>query len=158
VPKHICVCSKALHSSPAAFSRFPTLSGEMKDAMKSRKIWTSLVLGAAMLISMTAFAAEKETVETQKAMTVNGNPLPAGKYKVTWDGSGPGVELKFLKGKNVVATVPAQLVNQKTVVAGGIVTKNDNGGVALTQIRPEGKKYILNIGAEPVQTAESSGK
>jgi hypothetical protein len=58
----------------------------------------------------------------------------------------------------VVATVPAQVINQKTVVAGGIVTKKDNDRVALTQIRPEGKKYILHIGSEPVQTAESSEK
>ena len=112
-----------------------------------------------MLISATAFAGEKETLETQKAMTVNGSPLPAGKYTVTWEGSGPGVELKFLKGKNVVATVPAQLVNEKTAGAGGIVTRKENDSVVLTQIRPEGKKYILNIGAEPVQTAaENSGK
>jgi hypothetical protein len=46
--------------------------------------------------------------DTRKALTVNGSPLPAGKYTVTWEGRGPGVELKFLKGKNVVATVPAQ--------------------------------------------------
>jgi hypothetical protein len=92
-------------------------------------------------------------------MTVNGIPLPAGKYTVTWEGSGPGVELKFLKGKNVVATVPAQVVNQKTVVAGGIVIRNDKDTVALTQIRPEGKKYVLSIGGETVQTeAENSGR
>jgi hypothetical protein len=127
--------------------------------MKSGKLYTSLVLGAAMLISATAFAAEKETVETQKAMTVNGNPLPAGKYTVTWDGSGPSVELKFTKGRNVVATVPALVVNQKTVVSGGIVTKQENDSVVLTQIRPEGKKYVLTIGSEPVQTAtDASGR
>jgi hypothetical protein len=127
--------------------------------MKSRKLYPSLVLGAAMLVSATAFAGEKETLETQKAMTVNGNPLAAGKYTVTWEGTGPSVELKFLKGKNVVATVPAQLVNLKTVGNSGIVTRKDNDSVALTQIRPEGKKYVLTIGSEPVQTAsETSGK
>ena len=127
--------------------------------MKSGKLYTSLVLGAAMLMSAAAFAGEKETMETQKAMTVNGNPLPAGKYTVTWEGSGPSVELKFLKGKNVVATAPAQVVNQKNTVSGGIVTRKDNESVALTQIRPEGKKYVLSIGAEPVQTAaENSGR
>jgi hypothetical protein len=127
--------------------------------MKSRTLYTSLLLGAAMFVSVTAFAAEKEIVETRETMTVNGNQLPAGKYTVTWEGSGPSVELKFLKGKNVVTTVPAQIVNSKTVVPGGIVTKRDNSSVALTQIRPEGKKYVLTIGAEAVQTAaENSGR
>src|SRR5579863_7124427 len=121
--------------------------------MKTGKLYASLMLGAAMLVSATAFAAEKETVETQRAMTVNGSPLPAGSYTVTWEGSGPSVELKFLKGKNVVATAPAQVVNQKTASAGGIVTRKDNDSVALTQIRPEGKKYVLSIGGEAVQTA-----
>jgi hypothetical protein len=121
--------------------------------MKTGKLYASLMLGAAMLVSATAFAGEKETVETQRAMTVNGSPLPAGTYTVTWEGSGPSVELKFLKGKNVVATAPAQVVNQKTASAGGIVTRKDNDSVALTQIRPEGKKYVLSIGGEAVQTA-----
>jgi len=113
-----------------------------------------------MLMAATAFAAEKVTVETREALTVNGNQLPVGKYTVTWDGSGPSVELKFLKGKNVVATVPAQVVNLKTVTSpGGIVTKRDNNNVSLTQIQPSGKKYALTIGDESVQTAaENSGR
>jgi hypothetical protein len=125
--------------------------------MKTGKLYTSLVLGAAMLVSASAFAAEKEKVETELAMTVNGSPLPAGSYTVTWEGSGPTVELKFLKGKNVVATAPAQVVNQKTASAGGIVTGKDNDSVALTQIRPEGKKYVLTIGGDAVQTAADNG-
>ncbi len=127
--------------------------------MKSRTLYTNLLLGAAMLVATNAVAAEKVTVETQQAMTVNGNQLPAGKYTVTWDGSGPSVELKFLKGKNVVTTVPAQVVNLKDAAPGSIVTRKDAGNVALTQIRPEGKKYVLTIGGEAVQTAaENSGR
>ena len=108
-------------------------------------------------MSVNAFAADKQTLETDQALTVNGNRLPAGTYTVTWEGNGPSVELKFLKGKNVVATVPAQVVNQKSAVAGGIVTRTDNNSVALTQIRPAGKKYVLSIGAESVQTAAENG-
>jgi len=127
--------------------------------MNSRRLYSSFMLSAVLLFAATALAAEKETVETRETVTVNGNQLPAGKYTVTWEGSGPTVELKFLKGKNVVATVPAQVVNQKTSSPGGIVTAKENNVVALTQIRPEGKKYTLNIGSESVETAaENSGK
>ena len=121
--------------------------------MKSARLLTGF-LGVVVLVAATAFAAEKVTVQTQQAMTVNGTSLPAGKYTVTWDGSGPGVELKFLKGKNVVATVPAQVVELKTVTSPGvIVSKKDNGSVVLTQIQPDGKKYALTIGSEAPQTA-----
>lgn len=127
--------------------------------MQSRRLYSSFMLSAVLLVAATAFAAEKETVETRQTVTVNGNQLPAGKYTVTWEGSGPTVELKFLKGKNVVATVPAQVVNLKTTSPGGIVIAKENNQVALTQIRPEGKKYTLNIGSESVETAaDNSGK
>lgn len=117
------------------------------------------MLGAVLLVAATALAAEKETVETRETVIVNGNQLPAGKYTVTWEGSGPTVELKFHKGKNVVATAPAQVVNLKTAASGGIVIAKENNRVALTQIRPEGKKYTLNIGSESVETAaENSGR
>jgi hypothetical protein len=121
--------------------------------MKSRKLYSSLLLGAALLMAANAFAAEKETVETHQAMTVNGNPLPAGKYTVTWEGSGPSVELAFHKAKTVVATVPAHVVNLKAAGAAALVINRDKGSVELTQIRPEGKKYVLTIGGESVQTA-----
>jgi hypothetical protein len=124
--------------------------------MKSRWLYTSL-LSAAVLMSVNAFAVDKETLETEQKMTVNGNQLPAGKYTVTWEGNGPSVELKFLKGKSVVVTVPAQVLNQKTAVAGGIVTRTENNSVVLTQVRPAGKKYVLSIGGESVQTAAENG-
>jgi hypothetical protein len=125
--------------------------------MKSRRLYSSLMLSAVLLLAATALAAEKETVETRETVTVNGNQLPAGKYTVTWEGSGPTVELKFLKGKNVMATVPAQVANLKTASPGGIVTTKENNRVVLTQIRPEGKKYTLNIGSQSIETAAENG-
>jgi hypothetical protein len=129
----------------------------IRNPMKSRRLHSSLMLSAILLLAATAFAAEKETVETRETVTVNGNQLPAGKYTVTWEGNGPTVELKFLKGKNVVATAPAQVGNLKTTSPGGIVTTKENNRVVLTQIRPEGKKYTLNIGSESTETAAENG-
>jgi hypothetical protein len=128
--------------------------------MKSGRLSVGLLLGAVVLLTASAIAAEKTTVETRQTMTVNGTPLPAGKYKVSWEGSGPGVELKFMKGNDVVATAPAQVVNQKTKIAtnAGIVIRRDSDRVALTQIRPQGKKYVLNIGGETEQTAAENTK
>ena len=112
-----------------------------------------------MLVAATAFAGDKVTLETQRAMTVNGNQLPAGKYTVTWEGSGPNVELKFTKGKNVVATVPGQVVSLKNAGPGSIMTRMQADSVALTRIQPDGKKFALAIGGDSVQTAaETSPK
>ncbi len=124
--------------------------------MKTKQLCASLLFMVA-LMAASAFAAGKETVETQQTVTVNGTQLPAGTYTVTWEGHGPGVSLKFLKGKNVVATVPAQIVNQKTAVMGGVVVEHQNDHLALTEIRPSGKKYVLDIGGDAVQTAAENG-
>ena len=40
-----------------------------------------------------------------------GTTLKAGDYKVEWEGSGPEVQVSILRGKNIVAKVPAKLVD-----------------------------------------------
>lgn len=51
--------------------------------------------------------------------------LTAGNYHVEWTaGSGP-TEVSFLKGKDVVAKAPAQVVNKKTVYPGAIETRRE---------------------------------
>jgi hypothetical protein len=42
---------------------------------------------------------------------VGSTQLKAGDYKAIWDGTGKDVQVKILQGKNVVATVPAKLVD-----------------------------------------------
>ena len=120
---------------------------------KFGKFSTTLLLGTVMFTA-SAFAAEKTTVEIRNPVMLNGSQLAAGKYTVTWEGNGPSVELKFVKGKDVAVTVPAHFVNLNTATYPGlIVTKHDNDSVVLTEIMPSGKKYALAIGNDSVQTA-----
>jgi hypothetical protein len=49
------------------------------------------------------------------------------------------------------------VANLKTASPGGIVTTKENNRVVLTQIRPEGKKYTLNIGSQSIETAAENG-
>jgi uncharacterized protein YlzI (FlbEa/FlbD family) len=123
--------------------------------MKSGRLFKGLLLSAVLALAATASAGEKGALEIRDTVTVNGKQLPAGKYTVTWEGSGPNVELKFLKGKQVVASASAQEVSLNTAnYRNSIVTKaSDSGSPALTQVRFEGKKYALALGAESVQTA-----
>ncbi len=80
--------------------------------MSVSKISKGLLLGLALLLATSVFAANnKGSMQVTDSVTVNGKQLPAGEYTIKWDGAGPNVELNILRGKNVVATVPARMVD-----------------------------------------------
>jgi len=124
--------------------------------MKVSKISKGLLLGLALLLAATAFAANKGTLQVSDPVTVSGKQLGSGEYTVKWEGTGPNVELNILRGKNVVATVPARMVDlDRTQNTDATVTViNDSGRKSLSEIRFAGKKYALAIGAESAK-AES---
>jgi len=79
--------------------------------MKVSKMTKGLWLGLALLLATSAFASKKGSLQLSQAVNVNGKQLPAGDYTVKWHGSGTNVQASIMKGKNVVATVPARLVD-----------------------------------------------
>jgi hypothetical protein len=124
--------------------------------MKVSKISKGLLLGLALLLATSAFAANKGSLLVSDSFTVSGKQLAAGDYTVKWEGNGPNVELSILQGKTVVATTPARLVdlNSSASQNAAVVRKNGDGSRALTEIRFSGKKYALAIGEETAK-AES---
>ncbi len=94
------------------------------------------------------FALNKGSLQVSDPVTVNGKQIPAGDYTVKWEGNGPDVELNMLRGKNVVATVPARMVDLNRVPQpghGALTTVNGDGHKSLNEIRFSGKKYGLVI-------------
>lgn len=79
----------------------------------------SLVLMAAPMV----FAAQhnSENVTLPDAVTVGGTEVPAGTYRVEWDGTG-SVTATIVKGKKVLASVPATVVAAKGNYDGAIDT------------------------------------
>jgi hypothetical protein len=131
--------------------------------MKTQKIFKGAALGMALLLmSVSAFAgsANKGSLQLLNPVTVNGKPLPAGEYSLQWDGSGNNVQLSVLKGKNVVATTPAQLVNLDRSPSNGaaIIKNNADGTRSLAEIRFGGKKYALAIGSDSQGESSNSTK
>jgi hypothetical protein len=127
--------------------------------MKFANISKGLLLGLALLLATSAFAASnKGSVQLMDPVTVSGKQLPAGDYSVKWDGNGPNVELNILKGNKVVATTPARLIDlsQKPNSDAAVVKNHDDGSKSLAEIRFGGKKYALAIGEETAST-DSSG-
>ena len=105
----------------------------------------SLILGLAVLLATSAFAANKATLQLNHSVNVNGTQLKAGDYKVQWDGSGPNVELSIVQGKNVVAKVPAHIVDLSSAAQNdaAVTRKNDDGSSTLAGLRFQGKKIAF---------------
>jgi hypothetical protein len=118
------------------------------------------ILGAAFLFSTSAFAQSenKGKLSVPETITVEGKQLPPGDYKVEWDGTGPNVEVKILKGKETVATAPARLVQTQTKAAlySYGVTKQQDGSRALSAIYFGGRNYSLEIGQSSAQATPAA--
>jgi hypothetical protein len=116
--------------------------------MKFAKFSKSLVLVTALLLASTAFASNKSNLQVRDTLTVNGTKIAPGDYKIQWEGTGPNVELSITQGKNVVAKVPARVVELPNVSSNdaAVTKKNDDGSWSLAGIRFSGKKFALELG------------
>ena len=115
--------------------------------MKFATLSKSLVMGLALLLASSAFAATKASLQLNDPVTVNGTTLKPGDYKVQWEGTGPNMELSIMQGKNVVAKVPAHVVDLPAAAPNdaAVTHTNDSGPNSLTALRFAGKKFALNL-------------
>ena len=131
----------------------------MKFSLTSKLV----TLAVALVLATSAFAGSdthKGTLQVFDPVQVNGKQIPAGEYQLKWEGSGSDVQLNIMKGKKVLATSQAKLVDleQKANSDSAIVSKNDDGTRTLNQIRFGGKKYALSLNGETAQAEmKSSG-
>jgi hypothetical protein len=113
------------------------------------------ILGTAFLFSTSAFAQSenKGKLSVPEKITVEGKQLPPGNYKVEWEGTGPNVEVKILKGKETVATTQARVVPAPTKATADAyaVTKQQDGSRVLSSIYFGGKNFSLEIGQSTAQ-------
>ncbi len=126
--------------------------------MKFSAVSKGLILGLALMLASSAFAASKGSLQINNPTMVNGTKLKPGDYKIQWDGTGPSVELSIIQGKNVVAKVPAKLVNLDAAASNdaAVTEKNSDGSSTLAGIRFQGKKFALELGDAGDGTSGSS--
>src|SRR5580704_953095 len=107
--------------------------------MKFATVSKSLILGLAVLLTSSAFAgtSAKGSLQLSNPVVVNGTTLKPGDYKLNWEGEGPNVELSIIQGKNVIAKVPAHVVDLTSPAANtaAVTKKQDSGPNALAGIR-----------------------
>jgi hypothetical protein len=118
------------------------------------------ILAGALLFAAGTFAGEtnKATLRLQEKVSIEGNQLAPGNYKLEWDGAGPDVQVNILRGKETVATVPARLVEQPARNAQDAygTSAEPDGSKALTSVYVGGKTFTLQFaGAQAAQHSTS---
>lgn len=116
--------------------------------MKISKL-SVFVFAAALLGSSAVFAGEisKSTLKLYETTTVEGKALQPGDYKVTWEGSGPDVQVTIQQGKETVATFQAHVTEQPGRNSGDAYgsSAQADGSHTLTAIYPNGKRFSLEL-------------
>jgi hypothetical protein len=126
--------------------------------MKTGK-YIAIVAVLASGLSLSAIAKDKnETrISLSDSVQVGATDLKPGDYTLQWDGDGPDVQVKVLKGKNVVATVPAKLAQGTSGYANAITTRTVGNVKTLDEVDFAGGKQSLVFG-EASTTQSSSGQ
>ena len=129
--------------------------------MNFSKISKTLLPALCLLLATSAFAANKQSkgsIELDQPASIGGHQLAPGEYKLTWDGTGPNVDLMIRSFGKLVATVPAQLieVSHPERTNGYVAHTNADGSQSLTEIDFGGKKYALVFGDEATMTESAS--
>jgi hypothetical protein len=115
--------------------------------MKFARVSKGLTLGLALLLSASAFAGTKTSLQLNNPVVVNGTKLKPGEYRVEWEGSGSNVQLSILKGNNVVVKAQAHEVELPTPAdnTAAVTQKDSNGTSSLAGLRFQGKKFALEL-------------
>jgi hypothetical protein len=116
--------------------------------MKFATVSKSVVTGLALLLGSSAFAATKANLQLGNPVMVNGTKLKAGDYKLQWEGAAGNVEVSITQGKNVLAKVPARVIELQTPASNdaAVTRKNESGPNTLAGVRFQGKKFALELG------------
>jgi hypothetical protein len=106
--------------------------------MSSKKILGSLILGLAIfsVAAISTFAAGSRTFNILSPVSLNGTPIAAGEYKVSWQTHSPDATVTFAKGHKAITTAPGRLVESNT--------KFDRDMV-ISRIQPDGTRVLLEL-------------
>ena len=88
---------------------------------------------------------QSKKVELFQSTTWNGKPLPAGEYKIVWQGDGSDLKVSVMNGHQVVAEGRGRLEER------GVKARNDaiisraggSGEMSLAELQLAGKKEVL---------------
>jgi hypothetical protein len=115
--------------------------------MKLSKNLQGFLLGSAFLLATNAFAEHRGTLHVSSAEMVAGERVTAGDYTVRWEGTGPEVQFRVMRGAKVLVAGPARIVPLDDAAPGDtVLIQIDGSGVRrVSQISFSGQKFALRI-------------
>jgi len=118
-----------------------------------KKILGMAAVVGVVLAGATSVFASSGTLTVSEPVQVNGKTIAAGEYKVKWEGTG-ATEVSILKGKEVVATAPARLVEMEKAPSAdaAVLEKNSDGTRTVKEIRFGGKKFAIALGDQAAKS------
>jgi len=120
--------------------------------MKTSYFTAVLSLTCLLAFGGSAYARDNaRSVEIFDAVQIGTTELKPGNYKVEWQGTGPAVEVSFLRNGKTVLTVPGMLkTNDDQVTQDAIVTEATGTGTStLTEIDFRHLKQALVFDQNP---------
>jgi len=102
--------------------------------MKSRFIPILTLLVFVFPLTLLAAGKNSQSVNIAEEVRVANTQLKPGDYKLEWSGSGPDVQVTFLRNNKAVATVPATLENQTSPYQAAVETRSENDTKVLQSI------------------------
>ena len=108
--------------------------------------YLTLLSIVAVLSPLSMFARDKNqhSVDIPATVQVGGTQLKPGNYKVEWQGTGPDIQVTFLRDGKTVATVPATLkTNDGQVAQDQIVTDSANNTLSEIDFRRDKEALVF---------------
>jgi hypothetical protein len=111
--------------------------------------YVALLSILAVLSPLSAFARDKNqhSVNIPDAVQVGSTQLQPGNYKVEWQGTGPAVQVAFVRNGKTVATVPGTLkTNDDEVIQDAVLTDSVNKTLDEIDFRHEKEALVFQSG------------
>jgi hypothetical protein len=129
----------------------PQTQEKQGDSMKQAGNFSRFLVGFALLVTTSAFAADKGSFHVASTVMVGETELREGEYTVLWEGNGPDVQLQIKNGKKVNIHAPAKLVSleQPSDYDAVVLGSEENGVRWLHEIHFAGKRFALQLEPQP---------
>jgi hypothetical protein len=111
------------------------------------------------MVATSAFAGSNSgSLHLSEGAQINGQAVPAGDYKVRWEGTGSNVEVSIMQGKKVVTKAPARVIELKDAFGyDAAVVDRSSSTPSVSEVRFAGKKVALSLsGSEKAAMGEST--
>ena len=117
----------------------------------SKSTFGTIVL---VLLSVSGWASDKMKANIQifETVQVGSSQLTPGMYKMTWTESGSNAEVTFAQSGKTIATVPAQITQERSVFSGpALFTDKDSNTLTGIQL----SKVLLSFAGREALPAKS---